>query len=277
MFTFKQYDKYMQQLSSHGYYSNTISSITSQKATNNKLFLKHDVETDIKRALTVAKIEAKYGHRATYYIQGNLCKNSAALKLFTEISKLGHEVSLHYDVLDANEGNFEKAIQEFQDMCDVFASLGSKVKTVCPHGNPTKFRTGWKSNKDFFKSMKVRQLFPDVIDIVVDFDILLPDGEYYSDAGFRLRKIENISHNDITNSMAMNDGVESSVSEIKDRLRYTHGLVLSLHTHRFRRFLLTLKLKMLVFFAMKKTFLILKRLSLVNKLGNRLHFLVRYF
>ena len=38
----------------------------------NYIILKHDVETDVARALELAKIENKYGHRGSYYVQAYL-------------------------------------------------------------------------------------------------------------------------------------------------------------------------------------------------------------
>ena len=96
------------------------------------IFIKHDVEARMERAVRMARIEAEKGHRATYYIQGDLVKRASATRHVQEISALGHEVAYHYDVLDSKEGNYSEALKEFGEICGLFASAGIQITTVCP-------------------------------------------------------------------------------------------------------------------------------------------------
>ena len=68
-------------------------SIPACKVKNNEkryIVLKHDVETNVSRALQLAKIEHKYGHNGSYYVQAYLMddkKNIAMLKQMKAMRK----------------------------------------------------------------------------------------------------------------------------------------------------------------------------------------------
>ena len=158
------------------------------------LVIKHDVETNVPKALRMAQIEKQHGIRATYYVQSYLLADNA--ETLQQIAALGHEVTYHYDVLDANGGNMVAAQREFAATLKDFAALNLPVKTVCPHGNPLMQRHGWDSNKDFFRSAEVAQKYPNILDVVVQLPTLLAYYDYYSDAGYAWQRIVNVSDND---------------------------------------------------------------------------------
>jgi hypothetical protein len=277
MLTFKKYKIFLDEISASGTFSRTVESLADHSPRSGELFLKHDVETSLGRALKMAKIEADCGHKATYYIQGSLIRQKFVKQCIYEIKLLGHEVSIHYDVLDSNNGDMAKAIIEFEALLKVFDKMDCQVRSVCPHGNPTKLRSGWKSNKDFFKSSDVRQRFSKIIDIVVDFPKIFNEGVYFSDAGYRLRKIKNISDNDSSNTSAINDGEPIDLSQLKYEIHKNIGTVLSLHPHRFRNTALQLTLQNLLFLSLKRAYMLLKKFSAIKNLANKFHYLTRRF
>jgi len=235
MITFKSYRQFLTELSANGIHSVSVSKLTESHDSKRALFIKHDVESKVSLALRAAEIEHELGHSATYYFQGPLLLHDQAADLVRNITNLGHEVTYHYDVLDACGGNFFAAVKEFDRYKSVLEAIsGQPIKTVCPHGNPIKSRNGWKSNKDFFRSDMVRQRYPNIADIVVDFGRLLPRGLYISDAGFQLRKIENISGNDTSNEAAISDGTPIDWLDMLRVVSKNQGVVLSIHTHRLR-------------------------------------------
>jgi len=244
----------MKALSRLGLHSRTVESLQKTGPQKNDLFIKHDVEGRVKSALKIAKIEANAGHQATYYFQGDLLGLKKTQKCLKEIQKLGHEVSLHYDVLDANNGDYIAARKQFRGFLEDLHSHGCKVRSVCPHGNPTKIRSGWKSNKDFFKNSEVRKEFPEIIDIVVDFPQIFSGGRYISDAGFSLREIGRIATNDESNESAMNDGKPIKWIDIADITNSAHGVVLSVHPHRFKESALSLSFEKKVFLVVKNIY-----------------------
>ena len=115
----------------------------------------------------MAYIENKFGLKATYYVQSYLLENEDNTRNLKNL-KSGHEVTYHYDVLDSNNGNFQDAQIEFDKTLIEFEKLGMKVKTVCPHGNPVKKRSGWSSNKDFFRNKFINTRYFEIADIVVN-------------------------------------------------------------------------------------------------------------
>jgi tetratricopeptide (TPR) repeat protein len=208
----------------------TLNQVLSQK--NNKwIAIKHDVETNVQKALDLAKIEAKYNIQATYYVQADLLDDN--YKLLQEIASLGHEVTYHYDVLDANNGNFDKAIEEFKHNIEKFQKYGFEVLTVCPHGNPVMIRNGWNSNKDFFRDMKVVELFSNILDIVIELPKKLDyKYMYISDTGYGWKQIVNIKDNDIQNN---GDVSIKDYKKLLEIINTQESVILSTHPHRWEK------------------------------------------
>ena len=277
MISFSQYRNVLERLHQAGIQSRTIDSLHHDTPVVGSLYIKHDVEARMVRAVRMARIEAEFGHCATYYVQGDLLMQPGAAAHLQEIASLGHEVTYHYDVLDANDGNYDAALSEFEGFCNRFAEIGCQVTTVCPHGNPTKTRTGWNSNKDFFRAEEIRSRFPQMIDIVVDFPTLFPDGRYLSDAGRILRVIGHISTNDQSTESAMNDGHAVEWSEIGDLVKSHSGVVLSVHPHRFYENVFTHKTQQLTFLIIRKTYLKLSHIPIVRSVANRFYKIARRF
>ena len=278
MITFSVYRNFLKELSSHGINSIRVDQIKGGGNYENTLILKHDVESLPHLALKMAQIEAEFGYLATYYIQGDLLLCSDVAKIVRDICNLGHEVAYHYDVLDAADGNFIDATNAF----DRYKSLielqtGVCLKTVCPHGNPIKKRSGWLSNKDFFRNPHIRAKYRDIIDIVVDFPRVLPKGVYVSDAGFSLRVINNISQNDSSNESASADGASIYWTDLPNIIKTSQGLILSTHPHRYRDseisiFFLLSRAKLL-----KLCYRLIKRVPIFEILIGKFYSITRYF
>ena len=276
MITFKRYRRFLSELSTNKIYSFSINTLIEHKSSN-KLFVKHDVEANLHLALRTAQIEAEFGHSATYYFQGALLLQDGADDIIKEVHKLGHEVAYHYDVLDSCNGDYATAIAEFDRYKSVIEEIsGQPIKSVCPHGNPIKSRNGWKSNKDFFRSDMIRQRYPNLADIVVDFGRLLPRGLYISDAGFKLRKIGNISGNDTSNEAAITDGTPIDLFDILKVVTKNQGVVLSIHTHRLRDSEFSLSLLRARTQILRSGYLLLKYIPFVKAFVSQFYSLTRY-
>ncbi len=208
----------------------TVNQILNQSIPN-WIAIKHDVETNVLKALEIAKIEAKYNIKATYYVQADLLDDN--YELLQKISSFGHEVTYHYDVLDANGGDTVKAMDEFTNNVEKFKKYGFNVETVCPHGNPVMIRNGWNSNKDFFRDEQVVNLFPDILDMVIELPKRLADNyTYISDAGYGWKQIVNIENNDVKN-----DG-DIKIKDYKELLKIINTqerVILSAHPHRWEK------------------------------------------
>lgn len=277
MITISQYRRVMTSLADKGILSRTIDSLQVNNAENGGFFIKHDVEDRIERAITLAQIEAQIGHRATYYFQGDLIAGEAGRKAAQEVAALGHEVSYHYDVLDAADGDYEVALEEFAHYLAIFADMGTPVRTVCPHGNPTKLRHGWRSNKDFFRSPIVRTQYPDILDIVVDFPLLCPEGVYISDAGFQLRVIGHIASNDQSNDTAIQDGRPITWSDLAAIVTDAECTVLSIHPHRLDHNVMRLIGRRAVFSVLKAAYTQVKAIPFMRQMASRFYHHTRRF
>ena len=277
MITFARYRQFLTELSSHGIHSLSVDKICTHRERKGIIFIKHDVESKVCLALKTAEIEHELGHSATYYFQGSLLLQHQVADMVKHIATLGHEVAYHYDVLDACNGDFNAAFKEFDRYKSILeVACGRQITTVCPHGNPTKVRDGWRSNKDFFRSDLVRQRYPDIFDIVVDFDRLLPNGLYISDAGFQLRKIENISGNDVSNIAAISDGISVDWSNICNIVSENDGVLLSIHTHRLRKNRLVLLILHARLRALRFLYLALKEIPFLKQFIGKFYTLTRY-
>jgi glycosyltransferase involved in cell wall biosynthesis len=108
------------------------------------LVLRHDVDSDPKSALRMAKIEHGLGIRSTYYFR----KTNGVFKthIIIAIAELGHEIGYHYEVLDKTRGNYKKAILLFGRELASLRQLVD-IKTICMHGKPL---TPW-DNRDLWK------------------------------------------------------------------------------------------------------------------------------
>ena len=78
LFSYKKWDKICEKLSEN-YHCIRADQILEQTPNTNWIVLKHDIETNPLKALEIAKIENKYGIKATYYFQSYLICNYYAL------------------------------------------------------------------------------------------------------------------------------------------------------------------------------------------------------
>lgn len=230
MLTYQNWDKFCSKI-----LNSKIKTLTAAEAVNHSklkskyLIIKHDVETNVAKALKLALIEKKYNINATYYVQSYLLDNKKNIEILREIYKLGHEVTYHYDVLDSNDGDFNLADKEFRINLKKFKKYGFKISTVCPHGNPIKIRNGWNSNKDFFRNKIINKKYSNIHDIVVNperfsFKKIL----YISDAGFGWKKIIDVSRND---KVKFND-VSIKLNDIFELIDENKTMIISTHPHR---------------------------------------------
>lgn len=148
------------------------------------VMLRHDVEWNPKRSLYGAQMESARGLHGTYYFHGPHRRKVFDLSIMHELEAMGHEVGYHYEALDLTDGDFDKALQLFDEQLQAFRDGGVQVRTVCAHGNPRKKKVGYEHNKDLFgrnlEALGTRGLVGDGY-LSVDFDRLT----YASDVGVR--------------------------------------------------------------------------------------------
>lgn len=235
MFYYKQWKKICETISKSCVKTMTIVDTLDCDCLNYTICFKHDVETKPKKALKMALIENKYGICGTYYVQGYLLEKNKNIEVLKKIQSLGHEVSYHYDVMDACQGNIDMAIEEFRYYKTIFEKNGFILKTVCQHGNPLITRVGYHSNRDFFRNNMVKQLFSNIYDVMVNYkDKINCDYLYFSDAGFKWSLIFDPINNDLVNSDDKNvlfDNLQSVFNYFSKNDSFT---IISTHPHRWK-------------------------------------------
>lgn len=162
MFYYKNWERFCEALSKCGVTLCTAEQSLKLPKTERFVVLKHDVETFVPNAHRLASIEHKYGICGSYYVQAYLMSDSKNIALLKEMQSWGHEISYHYDVLDAHAGDYKAAEEDFIKYSKVFADNGFRYGTICQHGNPVKKRVGYTSNRDFFRNQEIRSHYPDL-------------------------------------------------------------------------------------------------------------------
>jgi len=267
MFVYSEWDKICQELS-------TLKTIRADEIPSKKdlewIVVKHDIETNVPKALELAKIEAKYSIQATYYVQVDLVKDN--YKILQEIQKLGHEITYHYDVLDANGGDFTLATEEFIQNIKLFNSFGFEVKTICPHGNPLINRDGWSSNKDFFRDKTIADRFSNILDVVIDLPKRIDSYLYISDTGYGWKEIVNITDNDIKNGGDIDLGDYKSFLE---RVKQEKRVIISTHPHRWERSYPKALFNLYRFKTLRYTARKLSSIPFLKKIMSKFYFLAK--
>ena len=271
MFVYGEWDKFCLEISSK-YNCIRVDEIPSQPLNGAWISIKHDVETNVKKALKIAKIEKKHNIRATYFVQSYLLHDN--IDLLQIISGLGHEVSYHYDVLDSNHGNMDAAIREFSNTVSEFKKVGFGITTVCPHGNPLMQRSGWSSNKDFFRNKDVAHLlYPDIFDVVVQAsEVVKSEFTYISDAGYEWKLIANVDNNDLENN---GDLIIGSIDNMIELVALQKKVIISTHPHRWSENYFVALFHLTFFKMVRFTAKYLARFGILKKIMSKFYFLAK--
>lgn len=273
VFEYKKWDEFCKKLYNSGLISipaNNVKDIQGKY-----IVLKHDVETDVHRAFELARIEQKYGHRGSYYVQAYLMQKQKNIEILEQMKVMGHEISYHYDVMDSNKGNLERAIVEFEKNRSVFENNGFQIITVCQHGNPVIERVGYTSNRDFFRSKEVQELYPDIADIMVDFkDKYNTEYAYYSDAGRRFCLIFDPINNDRVKSDDKNI-VFNDLNEVYEAIRCGGNAIISTHPHRWTKSTMEYVIKNMFFKSVKGIAKLILCIPGMKKVVGRFYYLAK--
>lgn len=105
----------------------------SKKADRKKrVLLRHDVDRFAKSALHIAEIEQDLGLCASYYFR---IPGTFKPEIIKQIHALGHEVGLHYEVLDKSRGDIAMAAQFLKEDLARLRDI-APVEIASMHGNP---------------------------------------------------------------------------------------------------------------------------------------------
>ena len=166
-FTFKHYKEILELFLERGYEFSPFEYTEEKKK---RVYLRHDIDHSIKRAVGLARIEYNYGVKATYCIRfASPFDNPFSyenVKFIDEIVKYGHYLALHYESREKTDYNGKDISYYLDIMKSVF-----NVADVVSFHRPT--------DKVFGKSFKG---FVNVYD-----KIFYDDARYLSDSTGRWR------------------------------------------------------------------------------------------
>jgi hypothetical protein len=221
------------------------------------------------------KIEHKYGHKGSYYVQAYLLENTSNIELLREMQEMGHEISYHYDVMDSCHGDLKKAVEEFEKNKQLFEKNGFVLKTLCQHGNPIVERIGYTSNRDFFRSEEVRALYPALSDIMVNFkEMHQTEYTYFSDAGRQFKMIFDPLTNDIVNSDDKNV-LYKDLGAVSNALLSEERYIISTHPHRWTNSAVVYVVKSWFFKFVKTIAKVLVKIPFFRKIMSKYYYLAK--
>ena len=271
LFVYKYWEQFCKKLNKDGIVG--IPAKDVRKTMKKFLVLKHDVENTVPRAYRLAEIEYKYGHRGSYYVHAYLLNNRENVELLKKMQKMGHEISYHHDVMDSSHGDLKLAKDEFEKNRILFEDLGFHICTVCQHGNPVIERVGYSSNRDFFRSKHIQELYPDIADIMVNYKAKYQiDYTYYSDAGRKFKLIFDPINNDIVKSDDKNieyESLDEMLASMDQRA------IISTHPHRWTESAVSYVVKEKAFRVVKLTARILMKIPVFKKIMSRYYYLAK--
>lgn len=116
-----------------------------------RLLLRHDVDSNLVSALRQARLEAELGMPATFYVlhpgdgplanyygrivDGRIEHEPAFVDAIHEMRSLGHEVGLHYDLLQLSEHTGREPVDLLQEELAWFESIGAPLRGAASHGS----------------------------------------------------------------------------------------------------------------------------------------------
>ncbi|MBR7111214.1 MAG: hypothetical protein IKC83_04990 [Clostridia bacterium] len=231
--------------------------------------LKRDVECKVKKAYKLCLSESKLGLRATYYVQHSLLKKEKNVAYLKKMQALGADICYHHDVMDANGGDVEKALLDFENKLNDFSSSGFCTATVCQHGNPIANRVGYTSNRDFFRNENVCKKYPEIVDVVVNMSQKTGTYTYISDHRYKWKEILDPEKDDSESKELENLSQVIAMTNEKKRV------IISVHTHRLNANKFTEKLSSIKFNFIRRTARLLMRIPFLKKFMARHYYLAR--
>jgi len=174
-FTHTIYKELLDTFVKNGYQFITVEEYFTLNYDLNKPFvlMRHDVDRMPNRSLAMAKIENSLGIKATYYFR--TIPQTLKPNIIKEIALLGHEIGYHYESLAETNGDYEKAIEDFEKNLKILREL-YPIKNIAMHGRPT---SKWDS-RDLWKKYDYKD-FNIISEPYFDFDF--NEILYATDAG----------------------------------------------------------------------------------------------
>jgi hypothetical protein len=105
-----------------------------------RVYVRHDIDVSLERAVPLARVERTSGIRATYHVMLDSpfydVRSKSSTEALAELARLGHEIGLHYDVVaremrdtpaDVREADIARACSELEGL------VGTPVRSLSFH------------------------------------------------------------------------------------------------------------------------------------------------
>ena len=132
-FTLTAYERILKAGQSADYAFGTVDDLFEGRLTPPFIVLRHDVDRRAPNALEMAKLEARYNLRASYYFR--MVKASFVPDIITDIRDMNHEIGYHYE--DWHTAKYDPA--HAKTLFDAHLKRLRKlapIRTICMHGSP---------------------------------------------------------------------------------------------------------------------------------------------
>ena len=101
------------------------------------LILRHDIDGSLEAAYQMAKIEYGMGLKASYFVLFshklyNILERDS-LSMLRKISRLGHEIGIHYDLESFEDYSFDFVVSLEKQVEMLEHLLGFKIYSICKH------------------------------------------------------------------------------------------------------------------------------------------------
>jgi hypothetical protein len=174
-FTLHAYQKLLFALQQQGFMFMPFKDFNLRVINQKRIILRHDVDAHKENSLQFALLEHSMGVKGTYFFR--IVPQSFDAKIIKQIAGLGHEIGYHYETMHTNNGDIDKAYDEFSRNLEFFRTI-IPVVTICMHGSPT----SKYDNRELWRKYDYRNL-----GIIAEpyFDLDFNEYYYLTDTGRR--------------------------------------------------------------------------------------------
>jgi hypothetical protein len=186
------------------------------------VILRHDVDRLPQNSLIMAKIEAEFGIKGSYYFR--IVKESNRPEIIKQITELGHEIGYHYEDLTTAKGDANKAFEFFQKHLHYFQQY-YPVRTICMHGSPmSKY-----DSRDIWKHFDYKEL-----DIIGEpyFDVDYHKVFYITDTGRNWNKASSSVRDKVQSGFNINISSTDHIIKLAQNKKLPSQIMITLHPQR---------------------------------------------
>lgn len=158
-FTFGHYKDTILLAKRKGYAFSTFRDYTDKKTEKRLILLRHDVDFNLRNALTFAELENKSGAVSTFFIRVHAPFNVFSYDnypILKKIISLGHEIGLHYEpdfFILLNEKNFTNTFNRERTVLENI--INEKISGISLH-EPNRRSSNLAVDENLLKKLKLR-------------------------------------------------------------------------------------------------------------------------